>query len=144
MQALLETFPVVSKIPVLWGDMDSFQHVNNVIYFRYFESARIQYFDTLGWNEIMKQEGIGPILGSTSCRFRIPLTYPDTVFVGAKITEMEEKCFTMEYLIVSERHPEPVAEGTGVVVCYNYKKNKTTQIPEAIQQAIEKLEDRVF
>ena len=50
MQALLETFPVVSKIPVLWGDMDSFQHVNNVIYFRYFESARIQYFDTLGWN----------------------------------------------------------------------------------------------
>jgi len=144
MQALLETFPVVVKIPVLWGDMDSFQHVNNVIYFRYFESARIQYFDTLGWNEIMKQEGIGPILGSTSCRFRIPLTYPDTVFVGAKITEMEEKCFTMEYLIVSERHPEPVAEGTGVVVCYNYKKNKTTQIPEAIQQAIEKLEGRDF
>ena len=144
MQALLETFPVVAKIPVLWGDMDSFQHVNNVIYFRYFESARIQYFDTLGWNEIMKQEGIGPILGSTSCRFQIPLTYPDTVFVGAKITEMEEKCFTMEYLIVSERHPEPVAEGTGVVVCYNYKKNKTTQIPEAIHQAIEKLEDRVF
>ena len=144
MKELLKTFPVVTKIPVIWGDMDSFQHVNNVIYFRYFESARIQYFETLGWLKIIEKMGIGPILGSTSCRYRIPLTYPDTVFVGAKITEMQEKCFSMEYLIVSERHPEPVAEGTGVVVCYNYKKNKTTQIPEAIQQAIEKLEDRVF
>jgi len=49
MKELLKTFPIVTKIPVIWGDMDSFQHVNNVIYFRYFESARIQYFETLGW-----------------------------------------------------------------------------------------------
>ena len=45
MQELLKSFPVVAKIPVRWGDMDSFQHVNNVSYFRYFESARIAYFN---------------------------------------------------------------------------------------------------
>ena len=50
----------------------------------------------------------------------------------------------MEYLIVSEKHPEPVAEGTGIVVCYNYQKNQTTQIPEIIHQAVEKLEGRNF
>ena len=140
MQALLKTFPVVATIPVKWGDMDAFQHVNNVIYFRYFETVRIQYFETLGWLEILEQLGIGPILGSISCSFRIPLTYPDTVFAGAKITEIREKRFSMEYLIVSEKHPEPVAEGTGIVVCYNYQKNQTTQIPEIIHQAVEKLE----
>ena len=144
MQALLKTFPVVATIPVKWGDMDAFQHVNNVIYFRYFETVRIQYFETLGWLEILEQLGIGPILGSISCRFRIPLTYPDTVFAGAKITEIREKRFSMEYLIVSEKHPEPGAEGTGIVVCYNYQKNQTTQIPEIIHQAVEKLEGRNF
>ena len=144
MKSLLKTFPVIVKIPVIWGDMDSFQHVNNVIYFRYFESARIQYFETLGWMDIMEKMGMGPILGSTSCRYRIPLSYPDTVFVGAKITEMHEKRFTMEYLLVSEQYPEPVAEGTGVVVCYDYKINQSTRIPEVIRLSIEKLEDRVF
>jgi len=144
MQELLRSFPVVAEIPVTWGDMDSFQHVNNVIYFRYFESARIQYFEAVGLMDIVEQLGVGPILGSTSCRYRTPLTYPDTVYVGAKITEMHEKRFTMEYLIVSEQHPETVAEGSGVVICYNYQKNQSTQIPEVVHNAIEKLEGREF
>ena len=144
MQELLRSFPVVAEIPVTWGDMDSFQHVNNVIYFRYFESARIQYFEAVGLMDIVEQLGVGPILGSTSCRYRTPLTYPDTVYVGAKITEMHEKRFTMEYLIVSEQHPETVAEGSGIVICYNYQKNQSTQIPEVVHHAIEKLEGREF
>ncbi len=144
MQELLRSFPVVAEIPVTWGDMDSFQHVNNVIYFRYFESARIQYFEAVGLMDIVEQLGVGPILGSTSCRYRTPLTYPDTVYVGAKITEMHEKRFTMEYLIISEQHPETVAEGSGVVICYNYQKNQSTQIPEVVHNAIEKLEGREF
>ena len=144
MQELLRSFPVVAEIPVICGDMDSFQHVNNVIYFRYFESARIQYFEAVGLMDIVEKLGVGPILGSTSCRYRTPLTYPDTVYVGAKITEMHEKRFTMEYLIVSEQHPETVAEGSGVVICYNYQKNQSTQIPEVVHHAIEKLEGREF
>ena len=144
MHELLKTFPVVAKLPVIWGDMDSFQHVNNTIYFRYFESARIQYFKALGWMDSVEKLPIGPILGSTSCRYRIPLTYPDTGYAGAKITEIDEKHFTMEYLIVSEQHPETVAEGTGVVICYNYQKKQTTQIPVFIYHAIEKLEGREF
>ncbi len=144
MQELLKSFPVVVEIPVIWGDMDSFQHLNNVIYFRYFESARIQYFEAMGLMDIVEQLGVGPILGSTSCRYRTPLTYPDTVYVGAKITEMYEKRFTMEYLTVSEQHPETVAEGSGVVICYNYQKNQSTQIPEVVHHAIEKLEGREF
>ncbi|MEE2599900.1 MAG: thioesterase family protein [SAR324 cluster bacterium] len=144
MQELLKSFPVVAKIPVRWGDMDSFQHVNNVSYFRYFESARIQYFEAIGFMDIVEQLGIGPILGSTSCFYRTPLTYPDIVYAGAKITEMHEKRFTMEYLIVSEHYRETAAEGTGVIICYNYQNNQTTQIPEIVHQAIEKLEGREF
>ena len=57
---------------------------------------------------------------------------------------MHEKRFTMEYLIVSEQHPETVAEGSGVVICYNYQNNQSTQIPEVVYNAIEKLEGREF
>ena len=44
MNHLLDGFPVVTEIPVAWGEMDALQHVNNVTYFRYFETARIDYF----------------------------------------------------------------------------------------------------
>jgi acyl-CoA thioester hydrolase len=60
MQELLKSFPVVVEIPVIWGDMDSFQHVNNVIYFRYFESARIQYFEAVGLMDIVETIGSRP------------------------------------------------------------------------------------
>ena len=55
MKSLLKTFPIIVNYPVIWGDMDSFQHVNNVIYFRYFETARIQYFEALGWMDIIRK-----------------------------------------------------------------------------------------
>ena len=139
---LLKGYPVVVEIPVAWGDMDSFQHVNNVVYFRYFESARIAYSEKVGLQEYKKKTGIGPILGSTSCKYKLPLTYPDTVSVGAKITEMEEDRFTMKYVIVSHRHQKIAAEGDGVIVMYNYLEGKKTSMPDEIRRQIRELEKR--
>jgi acyl-CoA thioester hydrolase len=115
---LLKDYPVVIEIPVAWGDMDAFQHVNNVAYFRYFESARIMYSEKLGLHTYKEETGIGPILGSTSCKYRLPLTYPDTVSVGAKITDIGADLFTMQYAVVSRKHQKIAAEGDGVVVMY--------------------------
>ena len=75
-------YPVTIEVPVAWGEMDAFQHVNNIVYFRYFESARIAYFDKIGIWEFMEADGVGPILASTRCSFKIPLAFPDTVTVG--------------------------------------------------------------
>ena len=86
MEELLKGYPVVIVTPVAWGEMDSLQHVNNIIYFRYFESARMAYFNQLDIWSYMNETGIGPILASTECRFRIPLTYPDTVSIGTRVT----------------------------------------------------------
>lgn len=140
---LLEGYSVVIEIPIAWGEMDSFQHVNNVAYFRYFESARIRYAEKLGLYKHKDETGIGPILGSASCRYRLPLTYPDTVSVGAKITEIAEDRFTMKYVIVSHKHQKIAAEGEGVIVMYDYREGKKTAIPEEIRKrilALEKME----
>ena len=90
MLELLKDFPIVLEASIAWGEMDAYQHVNNVVYFRYFENVRIACFDQLRMMEHKEQSDIGPILSSTQCRFKIPLTYPDTISVGSKIEDLEE------------------------------------------------------
>ena len=64
-EKLLEGFPVIVEFPVAWGEMDALGHVNNVAYFRYFENARIAYFERIKMWNFMEKTGIGPILAST-------------------------------------------------------------------------------
>src|SRR5437016_14684059 len=102
-KALLADFPVVVEQAVVWGDMDSYQHVNNAVYFRYFENARLEYFRRMGWFDYEERTGIGPILAATEARFRKPLTYPDTISVGVRVAELGADRFPMEHRIESQR-----------------------------------------
>jgi len=136
----LQEYPVVIEIPVAWGEMDSYQHVNNVVYFRYFESARIAYAEKLGLTRLKDETGIGPILGSAGCRFRHPLTYPDTVSVGARTVSIEEDRFTMHYVVVSRCHGKVAAEGDAVIVMYDYNEGRKTKIPDAIRTRLKEIE----
>jgi acyl-CoA thioester hydrolase len=142
MEELLKDYPVVIVIPVAWGEMDSLQHVNNIIYFRYFESARMAYFNELDIWSYMNETGIGPILASTECKFRIPLAYPDTVSVGTRIIRVEEDRFLMEYLVVSHEHGKVAAAGEGMIVSYNYSEKKKARLPDELRRRIEALEGR--
>jgi acyl-CoA thioester hydrolase len=139
-EKLLEGYPVIIEIPVAWGEMDSLQHVNNIIYFRYFESARMAYFNELDIWTYMEETGIGPILASTRCKFRIPLSYPDTVSVGTKVTNVEDDRFLMTYVVVSHQHRKVAAEGEGVIVSYDYREKKKARLPQTIKTRIESLE----
>ncbi len=141
MDELLKPYPVVIPVTVAWGEMDAFGHVNNIIYFRYFESARIAYFERLGYTDMMAETGVGPILASTRCRYRLPLTFPDTVSVGARVTDIETDRFTMAYIVVSHRHQKAAADGAGVVVSFNYRENAKSPLPESLIRQIESLEE---
>ena len=141
MNNLVDGYPVVIEIPVQWGEMDAFQHVNNVVYFRYFENARIAYFEKLDVIELMKSTWIGPILAATSCRFKAPLTYPDKVLVAAKVTAIEKDRFMMDYRVVSTKHQKLAAEGDGVIVTFNYRENKKVIVPEELRLLIMKIEN---
>ncbi|MBF0120076.1 MAG: acyl-CoA thioesterase [Desulfobacterales bacterium] len=120
--------------------MDAFQHVNNIVYFRYFESARIVYFEKIDVLEQMANTGIGPILASTQCKFKIPLTYPDTISIGAKVSKIEEYSFIMEYAVISHKHNKIAAEGEAVIVAYDYKEKKKTTVPNVLKEKILSLE----
>lgn len=140
MSTLLKDYPVVIEFPVAWGEMDSMGHVNNIVYFRYFESARIAYFEKTNLINHMIATGIGPILGEISCKFRIPLSYPDKVLVGAKVVGIEEDRFVMNHLVYSIKHSKVAAEGDGVIVTFNYRDGKKVNVPEVVKQGILDLE----
>lgn len=134
--AALAEYPVRVEIPVRWGDMDAFGHVNNTVFFRYLESARIAYLDAIAFRA---SRGIGPILAETRCRFLRPLAYPDRVRVGARAARVEEDRFTHEYLVVSERLEAVAAVGEGLIVSYDYERRVKAPLPADVRERIEAL-----
>ena len=143
MEELLKGYPVVIEIAIAWGEMDSFQHVNNIVYFRYFESIRMAYFGKLDVWTFMEETGIGPILSSTKCRFRIPLTYPDMISGGGRVTRLEADRYVMEYKLISHEHRKVAAEGEGLIVSYDYREKRKAPLPEELKRRIQSLENNL-
>ncbi|MBI2993054.1 MAG: acyl-CoA thioesterase [Gammaproteobacteria bacterium] len=126
-------YPFIIHARVEWADMDAFQHVNNTIYFRYFERVRIAYFEQMGIVAHQRTGGFGPILHSTRCRFRAPLTYPDAIEIGTCISELQSDRFSMHYGIYSQGLATLAAEGDCIMVYYDYGKGEKAAIPEEIR-----------
>jgi len=141
MNPLLEQYSVVLSQEVIWGDMDAFDHVNNTVYFRYFEDARIAYFDKLGVREYKDKTNVGPILANTDCNFKLPLKYPDNIYIGGRSTILSPKKFKMDYVVFSKSLDSIVAEGQGLLVYYDYNAGKSCQIPEQIVTASKSIEN---
>lgn len=140
----LENFPVVIDLKVAWGEMDAYKHVNNIVYFRYFESARIAYLDKIDFADWEKNGGIGPILGHTQCKYLKALTHPDSICVGARTKEIRDDRYIMEMEIYSHNYEEIAAVGTADMVAFDYSKNQKARLPARIRQNIEALEGRTF
>jgi len=138
----LALFPVVVELDVAWGEMDSYGHVNNVVYFRYFENARIAYLDRVGWSASKVATGLGPILHSTSARFRKAVTFPDHLQVGARVIDIQPDRVTFEFRLVSGKSNAVACDGQGVIVSYDYRADAKAPIPEAIRVAILEVEGR--
>ena len=136
----LASFPVVVELDVAWGDMDVFAHVNNVVYFRYFENARIVYLDRVGWMREREASGRGPIIASTSARYRKPVTYPDRLRVGVRAADVQDDRVTFEYRLVSTTWDAVAADGQTVVVSYDYWNAVKCTIPDAVRAAILEIE----
>jgi acyl-CoA thioester hydrolase len=133
---ILDEYAVHLTIPVTWGSMDAFQHVNNTVYFRYFEDVRLRYFGEVGISSYMEEHGIGPILASTDCRFLFPLTYPDTVSVGTRVSAIGDDRFVMEYVVWSETHECMAAKGSGLIVSFDYAQKKKVVLPDEWRERI--------
>ena len=143
MNEFLKDFAVVVDLNIEWGDMDALQHVNNIEYFKYFQVARIAYFEKINSDSEFGETPIPLILASTQCKFIYPLTFPDSVSVGVRVDAMADQYFTMKYAVVSHQHQRLAAIGDAKVVMFDYVNNKKTSIPDEIRKTIIDLEESV-
>ena len=139
---LLSDFPVIVRVVVQWGDMDAFHHVNNTVYFRWFETARIAYTSQLGLGGMRVKPNVGPILAAIACNYRRQITFPDTVHIGSRVSRIGRTSLTMEHSLVSEANNGRAADGTSTLVVFDYQAQRPVRVPDEIRSAIERMENR--
>ncbi len=138
---MIEGFAVVEHLPVLWGDMDAFGHVNNTRFIRWFETARIAHFARVGITT-EQAVGVAPILAHVSCDFIAPVEFPGEVLAGARVTHIGRTSFHHEYVVTLAESPDrPVARGMGVIVMYDYDTGQKAPVPDDLKQRIRDLDN---
>jgi len=143
MEEVLKEYKVVSTIKVQWGDMDAYQHVNNVVYVRWGENARIDYLHALkDFASGPEKNDFTPILGFQSVKYIYPVVYPDTIYIGTKTEEIMEDRIVLKSFYYSENKKRLVAIKIHEVVLFDYKKQMKILVPQELIHAINQFEKR--
>lgn len=129
-------WPVEVAVPVAWGELDSFGHVNNTVFFRWFETARMALFTEVGILDRMTNERVGPILARTHCDFRKPVAYPDTVRTRTGIRRLGNTSYVMAYEVWSDTQQTVVGEGEGVIVQVDYASGNKVPLDEELRDRL--------
>lgn len=119
---------------IRWGDMDAYEHVNNTVYFRYMEQARVEWLETIGYRCNARQEA--PVIVQASCTYLAPLSYPGTVVVHMYAGHTGRSSLLTSYELRREDDQVLYAEGTAKVVWINPTTGKSVPLPEALRQLV--------
>ncbi len=124
-------------IEIRFADMDALGHVNNANYFTFLEQARIDYFKTVVGENINWAE-TGLILAHADIDYKIPIILDDFVVVYTKVSRLGTKSFEVVYSIIKLVGDEEieVASGNTVLVCFDYKKHGSIEIPVKWRKAM--------
>jgi acyl-CoA thioester hydrolase len=136
----LGRYPVSVEIPVAWGEMDAFQHVNNVAFARWVETGRVAYLTRLGLMQRVESEGVGPIVARLAIDYHRPLRYPDSVRLDVTTRSIGRTSLHMGYRIWSTRLQVEAATAEDVVVMLDYRVGRPCPVDETLRAAILALE----
>jgi len=129
----------VERIPIRWGDMDAMGHVNNTVYFRFMEQARISWFGRLlPGDEAWHATGI--VIANASCNYKRAITYPGTVEVRLYVGAPGGASVPTFYELRVDDDPVPYADGAAVVVFIDMQSQKSKRIPDGIRVRLERAE----
>ena len=137
-------WPVQTTIPIQWGEMDAFNHVNNVVYIRWCETARIELFRKIwgdrgiNMKEILEGNGVGPILANFNVNYKIPISYPDNVIIQTRVDKIGNTSFNVEHQVFTEKMGNSVvATASSVVVMLNYKTEEKFNLNSSMKLKLE-------
>lgn len=145
--------------PVVWGDLDSFQHVNNVRYLRFFESGRMRWLHEValevggeqGARDLLQGKGISLILKKIDLDFKRPVTYPDTLLIAHRFmpNPPDPAHLLMHSIAYSNAQERVVTESNAVCVWYDYdnlrkaRDGPPSRFAAAIERSLERASNAI-
>ena len=136
MTAAHRTLVHTTHVPVRWGDMDAYAHVNNTVYFRFCEQARVEWIERLGF-PVATTARLGPVIVNAACTFLRPITYPATVRVRLYAGSPGRSSVMTWYDIDVEGDEQPYAEGSAKIVWMDHGTGQSVPIPDTLRVLLE-------
>jgi acyl-CoA thioester hydrolase len=120
-------------VPIRWGDMDCMGHVNNTVYFRYMETARIQMLEGAGFTT--QPSGEGFVIANIFCNFIRQLEYPGEVLIKSYVSTIGRSSFDVFHEMHRSDDAQTVyASGGETIVWLDFPKQKSLPMPDALRQ----------
>jgi len=124
-----------TRMPIRWGDMDAMGHVNNTVYFRYMEQARIEWFTEAGCEP--DPQGEGPVIINARCTFIKQLKYPGEIEVKTFVGPAGRSSFEMYHEIRRLDEPDTLAsDGGAKVVWVDFPSEKSAPLPDWVKKLL--------
>lgn len=133
-----EHFPYRLSVPSRWEDNDMLRHVNNAVYFHYFQQAFVTFLREEARIDWFSDQVI-PFAAESSCRFWRPISYPDIVEVGLRVGRIGASSVTYEFGLFREGEAEPAATGGLVHVYVDRDSLRPAPMPERLRAAYARL-----
>ena len=131
-----DAFPFWTIIDVRWGDMDAMGHVNNTVYFKYCESARIELLRGLGIHGRAEGSTHGPTLVHAACDFKREVKYPAVLDVGIRVESMTHRTFRMQYGMFLQGTDTLVAVAVSVNAWLDYAAGHAVRMPDDLRELL--------
>ena len=123
----------IMRMPIRWGDMDAMGHVNNTVYFRYLEQARMSWFEQIDCVPDLAS-GQGPVIINAHCTFLRQLKYPGEIEVRTFVAPPGRSSIETTHEIRRVDTPDVLAaEGGAKVVWIDYQREKSLPIPDDVR-----------
>ncbi len=132
-------YPAVLKLRIDWSELDLFGHVNNVMFMKYIQAARLNYWEQVGIYEYFLKTRIGPMLADVHCSFRKPLHYPGEIMIRSGMRFIGTTSFSFSHRIYDPAG-ELAAEAEDVMVMFDFNKDEKVAFPEEFRRKVEELE----
>ena len=114
------------NLNVRFRDLDAMGHVNNAVYFTYFEQVRIHFFQQVF--QISELSDFNSILANISCNYLKPAKISDRLTLQLWVSKIGKKSFNLSYKVIDVEDESVYATGESVQVWFDYKQNKTVEI----------------
>jgi acyl-CoA thioester hydrolase len=131
-------FPHFHQIATRWMDNDVYGHVNNVVYYSYFDTAVNEYLIRNGALDLEKSAVVGLVV-ETQCRYFSSVAFPDTIHVGVRVAHLGNSSVRYELGIFRNDDDTAAAQGHFVHVCVDRQTNRPVPLPESLREVLSPL-----